>query len=269
VQIAPAKNNSSSRSCPICFENKSEKIDAYSRDHWLIERCFNCGHVYLKNPPGYGALEEDFAWEKTYVAEHERRLAESPILYRLDVATRVRHSAFRKSMEDKWKTWFGKGAVLDIGCGSAANNYPGFTPYGIEISKELAAKADKKMHLSGGYCIFGPGAEAIGKFDADMFDGIVMSSYLEHEEEPQKVLNGAARSLKQKGKIYVRVPNFNSLGRKLAGKKWCGFRYPDHVNYFTVADLDRLASKCDLEVNLLNPIRLPFDDNINALLRKK
>jgi SAM-dependent methyltransferase len=258
-----------SRSCPICFENKSEKIDAYARDHWVIERCCACAHIYLKNPPGYEALEEDFAWEKTYVAEHERRLKASPVLYRLDLATRVRTTAFRKSKEDKWTAWFGGGSVLDIGCSNMVEIFKGFTPYGIEISKELAAQADEQMRRAGGYCIFGPGAQAIEKFDADMFDGIVMSSYLEHEAEPLKVLKGAARALKKSGSIYVRVPNFNSLGRKLTGKNWVGFRYPDHVNYFTLADLKRLASKCGLKVNLLNPIRLPFDDNINALLQKE
>lgn len=268
MKVSPTLIRTKSRPCPICFENDSIKIEAFSRDQWAIEKCSDCGHVYLKNPPGYEALEQDFAWEKTYVSEHQRRLAESPVLYRLDVATRVRHSVFRKSMEDRWKAWFGKGSVLDIGCANSANNYDGFTPYGIEISKELSVEANQLMRQSGGYCIFGPGAEAIEKFEPEMFDGIVMSSYLEHEEEPLKVLKGAARALKKSGKIYVRVPNFNSLGRKLAGKKWVGFRYPDHVNYFTLDDLKRLAAKSGLAVTLLHPIRLPFDDNINALLYK-
>ncbi|MBZ0127688.1 MAG: class I SAM-dependent methyltransferase [Rhodobacteraceae bacterium] len=257
------------RPCPICSELASTKLPQYSRDGWSVEQCDACAHVYLKNPPGYGALVEDFAWEKTYVDEHQRRLKESPVVYRLDVATRIRHTAFRKSMEDKWRAWFGSGAVLDIGCANSGNDYNGFTPYGIEISKELAVEADRNMRAAGGFCIFGPGAEAIWKFDAAMFDGIVMSSYLEHEEEPLKVLQGAARALKPGGRIYVRVPNFGCLSRKVTGQKWCGFRWPDHVNYFTTADLGRIAGKAGLKVQLLNPVRLPFDDNINALLAHK
>ncbi|MFT4717538.1 MAG: SAM-dependent methyltransferase [Paracoccaceae bacterium] len=258
----------SNRKCPICDHADSTPLPAYCRDQWSVEQCNNCSHVYLKNPPGYDALIEDFAWEKTFETEHQRRLAESPIAYRLDVATRVRHTAFRKSNADKYTAWFGSGNLLDIGCADAEEDYPGFVRYGIELSNELAKKADASMQAQGGYCIHGPGAEAIWKFPENNFDGIVMFSYLEHEEEPLKVLEGAVRALKPTGNIYVRVPNFGSLNRKVTGKKWVGFRYPDHVNYFTVSDLETLAAKAGLKVKLLNPIRLPFDDNINALLSR-
>ena len=33
-------------------------------------------------------------------------------------------------------------------------------------------------------------------------------------------------------------------------------------------DLEKIAAKAGLSVKLLNPVRLPFDDNINALLAK-
>jgi SAM-dependent methyltransferase len=256
------------RPCPICNAEASTKLEAYSRDLWSVEQCDGCAHVYLKNPPGYGALEEDFAWQHTFADEHERRLDENPVAYRLDVATRFRHTWFRKSTYDKYRAWFGSGKVLDIGCANSANRFEDFTPYGIEISKELAEEADRNMRAQGGYCIFGPGAEAIWKFDEAMFDGIVMSSYLEHEEHPLNVLQGASRALKPGGAIYVRVPNYSSLNRKLIGRKWVGFRYPDHVNYFSVDDLKNIAARAGLKPHLLNPIRLPFDDNINALLTR-
>ena len=230
--------------------------------------CDGCGHVYLRNPPGYGALVEDFAWEKTFLSEHERRLHDSPIAYRLDLATRFRTRLFRKSTLAKYAAWFGGGNILDVGCANSPSGFDGFTPFGIEISKDLALQADRNMRAKGGYCIHGPGAQAIWKFETELFDGIVMRSYLEHEEEPLTVLKGAARALKREGAIYVPVPNYGSLNRKAYGKKWCGFRYPDYVNYFTAVDLEKIAAKAGLSVKLLNPVRLPFDDNINALLAK-
>jgi len=258
----------SDRPCPICENSVAIPVAAYSRTPWQIVSCADCGHVYLQNPPGYGALVQDFAWEKTYVSEHERRLQESPVAYRLDVATRFRHTLFRKSTEEKYRAWFGQGNVLDIGCANSSDWFEGFTPFGIEISEELAKQADANMRAKGGYCIHGPGAQAIWEFEPEMFDGIVMSSYLEHEEQPLTVLKGASRALKPGGAIYVRVPNFGSVNRKVIGRKWCGFRWPDHVNYFTVKDLQNIAERAGLKVSLLNPIRLPFDDNINALLTR-
>ena len=86
--------------------------------------------------------------------------------------------------------------------------------------------------------------------------------------QPKKLLAHVARVLKDDGKAYIRVPNFGGINRRVMGAKWCGFRYPDHVNYFTVTSLRRLAADCGLNVRLLNPIRLPLDDNINAVLSK-
>ncbi|HEV3241735.1 MAG TPA: hypothetical protein VGY14_00515 [Methyloceanibacter sp.] len=56
------------------------------------------------------------------------------------------------------------------------------------------------------------------------------------------------------------------LNRDMLGAKWCGFRYPDHVNYFITNSLGAMAGDCGLKLKLLNPIRLPLDDNINAVL---
>ena len=100
------------------------------------------------------------------------------------------------------------------------------------------------------------------------FSGVIMSSVAEHEKQPKTLLAHVARVLEDGGTAYIRVPNFGSVNRVVMGAKWCGFRHPDHVNYFTVATLRRMAAECGLGVRLLNPIRLPFDDNINALLRK-
>jgi hypothetical protein len=38
------------------------------------------------------------------------------------------------------------------------------------------------------------------------------------------------------------------------------------VNYFTTTSLGAMAGDCGLKLKLLNPIRLPLDDNINAVL---
>jgi predicted SAM-dependent methyltransferase len=83
-----------------------------------------------------------------------------------------------------------------------------------------------------------------------------------------RVLQGAHRALKPTGAVYIRVPNFGSLNRRVIGPKWCGFRYPDHVNYFTLATLTDAARRAGFDLQLVNGARLMIDDNIQALLRK-
>ncbi|MFC6583502.1 class I SAM-dependent methyltransferase [Sulfitobacter aestuariivivens] len=187
----------------------------------------------------------------------------SPYVRKVRVAlgmSRDKTQSFRK--------WFRDGHVLDIGCGHGDRITPPMTPYGIELSTELHRIADKRMRAAGGFCLHGAGAEAIWDFEAGMFDGIVMNSYLEHEVDAMGVLKGAHRALKPHGGVFIRVPNYGSLNRRVIGPTWCGFRYPDHVNYFTLDTLTNLAMRAGFTTQLINRITRPVDDNISVLLRK-
>lgn len=51
------------------------------------------------------------------------------------------------------------------------------------------------------------------------------------------------------------------------GAKWCGFRFPDHVNYFSSRSLRSLAEGVGLAYVRTNWLSLR-DDNIIAVLRR-
>jgi SAM-dependent methyltransferase len=257
------------RPCPLCGDQAVADLSRYSRDGWRVAACEPCGFVYLKNPPGHAALSEAYAWEKGLKAEETRRKQAAPVMYGVDYATRFRTGLFQRTDMDKYRAWFGSGNVLDIGCAQGTRIGEPFTPYGIEISRALAEEADAHMRARGGRCIHGPGAEAIWDFEPELFDGIVMRSYLEHEDEPLRVLRGAHRALKPTGKVYVKVPNYGSANRRVAGGDWCGIRLPDHVNYFTLASLEAMAAEAGFAVELKNPLNLLLDDNIHVLLSKR
>ncbi|MEM8693977.1 MAG: class I SAM-dependent methyltransferase [Pseudomonadota bacterium] len=254
------------RPCPTCSATDSTPWDAYSPDEWQIVRCGGCNLTYLRNPVEYEALEVDFAWEATYEAKTRKGGSTklSPALRVLRQKLGLTH----RSKQERLRKWFRGGHVLDIGCGALMRAIPPMTPYGIELSNALHAIADKNMRERGGYCVHGPGAEAIWKFNEGQFDGIIMHSYLEHETDLMGVLKGAHRALKTDGKVFVRVPNFGSLNRRIIGPKWCGFRYPDHVNYFTLDTLRDCIKRAGFGLTLINKVALPFDDNITVLLHK-
>ncbi|WP_299303767.1 class I SAM-dependent methyltransferase [uncultured Litoreibacter sp.] len=255
------------RPCPACDAPQATQIVDYSRDEWVVAECDGCAFVYLRNPPSYEALEEDFAWEKTYVEKKEASKGStwfSPLGRKIKAATKMQG----RDRNAKYIDWFQGGSVIDVGCGWGNRIPEPLTPYGIELSNMMHETADAHMKARGGYCIHGPGADAIWDFPEGAFDGVIMNSYLEHETEVMKVLNGAARALKATGALFVRVPNFASLNRRVIGKTWCGFRYPDHVNYFTPDSLRKVAAQAGFTVQITNALTLPIDDNINALLRR-
>lgn len=259
---------SADRACPACGARAGRHLAAYDRDHWRIVSCGECAFVYLENPPGYDALVDDFAWEKTYEEEVKYRRRNRPVTTRLTKAMKWRF-AFTGRSVDRVAGIMGTGKVLDIGCGAGNPSFMrDCIPYGIEISRALHAQADAAMRAKGGHAVHAPAVEGLRTFDDAIFDGVVMHSYLEHEERPAEVLAGVARVLKSGGRAYVRVPNFGSLNRRVQGAKWCGFRYPDHVNYFTVDSLRAMAARAGLGMRLVNGLTVAVDDNIKALLTK-
>jgi SAM-dependent methyltransferase len=137
--------------------------------------------------------------------------------------------------------------VLDVGCGSGRVPEP-FIPFGIEISGALF---ERHMRGRGGWAVHAPALKGIGQFQTGYFSGIVLRSFLEHEVAPKAVLQESARVLADEGSIFVRVPNFGSVNRRVIGGGWCGVRHPDHVNYFTLRSLQKMPADCGLQVRVL------------------
>ena len=96
-----------------------------------------------------------------------------------------------------------------------------------------------------------------------------MHAYLEHENQPLPVLEQAARVLKPGCSIVIKVPNFACLNRLVLRHRWPGFRFPDHVNYFTPRTLLKMLGSAGLEVARCTWLdRLPTSDNLWLVARK-
>jgi SAM-dependent methyltransferase len=255
------------RPCPACEGARATRLADYSPPGWNVVACDACGFVYLANPATYQALKQEFAWERTYEAKAQKG-GSSPLSGLNRKVRRLFGHRPGGRAERIWSRLFAKGNILDVGCGEFLRPPEGATPYGIELSDALHARIDPKVRARGGHCLHAPGADGIVQFEPEFLDGIIMSSYLEHEVEMMKVLQGAHRALKTGGRIFVRMPNLGSLNRRVMGAKWCGFRYPDHVNYFTLASLRKVAARAGFTTQLMNRATLWVDDNIQALLVK-
>ncbi len=208
----------------------------------------------------------EHAWEKSSKRERTRRQRERPILNRISRATRFRFK-LRKNRKKLLLDVFGSGSrVIDVGCGRGKLLPKPIIPFGIEISPVLAETADDAMRERGGHCVHAPAIEGLGTLEAKTFDGVLLNSFLEHEIKPLPLLKEVFRVLRPNGTVYIRVPNFGSLNRKLLGARWCGFRYPDHVNYFTPASLKALCHRAGFRMHLVNRLNIHLDDNIKAVL---
>ncbi len=75
------------------------------------------------------------------------------------------------------------------------------------------------------------------------------------------------RKLRFDGIAILKLPNYGSINRVIMGKRWCMFRFPEHINYFRKRDIVVLASRFGLEASFPFMQSLPTDDNFLAILR--
>lgn len=278
--------------CPILGRPTEVEETEFSRGDWRLVRCRETGLVFLPDPPPYEALEEEFAWERTHSAEIERRLADEPVFARFSrswkhlrqrvlpkrnrIAEIALRLVIRRRSDDDRRT---KRPIvaLDLGCAGGDRMVDLCTrfeskglavvPIGLEISKALAARASQAFAPRGGRVVQASAVDGAASLDAASLDFVLMSSFLEHEAQPLELLRRLRDRLRPNGVIVLKVPNFACWNRSIRGGKWCGFRYPDHVNYFTPDTLAILAGEAGFD--LLPPTfgdRMPMSDNMYAVL---
>jgi SAM-dependent methyltransferase len=266
------QHSSLDRACPLCgASNDLATMTPYGTDDWPIIKCGACNLVFVGRTPDQAEFEDERAWEKSFVRETERRARDHGALFALDRLTRVRFKlAVRRSPKAIVARLARPGPVLDLGCGDGNSLNPpppGYVPFGIEVSKALAATADAAFRPFGGKCIRAPAAEGLAVFPPRYFTAAIMLGYLEHEFHPLDILSQVRPLLADDGVVVVKMPNYASLNRYVTGRKWCGFRLPDHVNYYTPQTLVALASRAGFTVRFGLFGRQPFSDNMWALLR--
>ena len=261
------------RDCPLCGgKNGDAPPNRYSHPFWKIKDCRECGFVYIDRAPIYEAQGSTMAWEHTTKVEEVRRSEIRPISYKFSKFTRARmHILPRLKMHELVDSHARPGKVVDLGCGDGGQLRllaDRFIPFGIEISKNAAQAADALFFKRGGQAICAPSLEGLKTFTDGFFSAATLRSYLEHETHPAPVLRELHRTLQPGGVAIVKVPNYGSINRVIMGKRWCGFRYPDHLNYFTPRTLRAMAEKCSYRVRFGLIHRLPTSDNMYAILAK-
>jgi 2-polyprenyl-3-methyl-5-hydroxy-6-metoxy-1,4-benzoquinol methylase len=252
------------RPCPVC--DAADRRLLFQVEDWAVSQCACCGMVYLPETPDYQEHVEHFTWERSFAHEQQRR--QQKPFYRFHRLLR-----FRKAPPPvgylRWvMRQVRQGTLLDIGCGGGeflAQAGQFFHVHGVEISPALAHAAQERVPAATIYQV--PGAEL--PVAAGTFDVITMFCYLEHEVHPRQVLEVARDMLVPGGRLFIKVPNYASLNRRVRGRDWCGYRFPDHCNYFTPQTLGLLITRSGLR---LLPARfrdcLPTSDNMYVAAQK-
>ena len=85
------------------------------------------------------------------------------------------------------------------------------------------------------------------------FDVITMRQSLEHVHNPLEILQHARRLLVHGGKLFVVVPNIDSLPFRLFGNVWYGLNLPRHLTHFAPWTLQLMMQRAGYRVG---PVRM-------------
>ena len=283
-----------SRACPLTERaSATDVIQGLAPAPWVVRRCRETGFVYLENPPAYESLKQDLAWQVTSLRESHQRENTEPLRYAASRWVKhLRRNVFKRhKVADMTLALAARAAaehpeasavhLVDVGCGwgellgTVMERMPPAlrqrcVPHGIELSTELARLSNEALAPYGGHCEHASAVEGMAGFAADSLDVIVLSSFLEHEIAPLPLLRHCRNALAPRGTVLIKVPNHASWNRHLRGPRWCGYRWPDHVNYFTPDTLRSMAERAGLEVARMRWLdRFALSDSLYAELRKK
>jgi SAM-dependent methyltransferase len=128
--------------------------------------------------------------------------------------------------------WHGRGRLLDIGGASprflVRARSQGWNPATLIDDPRRVQSMRERFGLN---AMVGDLLE--GDMPADAFDVVTMWHSLDHSRQPLQALRAAYASLAPGGKIYISVPNLDSLAFRWFGEHWTGLDLPRRLVYFT------------------------------------
>ncbi|HUG09719.1 MAG TPA: class I SAM-dependent methyltransferase [Opitutaceae bacterium] len=226
-------------------------------DPWRLAWCGDCHLAYITNPPHYEALTAEFEWDQSADAERLRRHAAHSRIGSVNIKViawlkRTYRALMRHNKLLALSRRYGlSGEVIDVGCGDGNmwDSLPsGCAPVGIELSPVLVRVARARLKGKPGRLIECDALGGLREIGDSSANGAILISYLEHEANPSAAIRELRRTLRPGAIAILKMPNYACWNRTIRGPRWCGFRFPDHVNYFTPRALRRILARGGFEI---------------------
>lgn len=131
-----------------------------------------------------------------------------------------------------------KFSLLDIGCGQGVlvdlANLQGIKAIGVDadfhFNPKIIHSSFKKLKIK------------------QKFDVITMIHFLEHAQNPKKVLAKTKRLLEKSGTLVVEVPLVSNLTEKLLGKDYFAYHDKTHLHFFSKEEIINFLNKAGFRI---------------------
>jgi SAM-dependent methyltransferase len=149
------------------------------------------------------------------------------------------------SFIEKFRTFAPKGRLLDVGAATGffadIARKEGYDAEGVEISAYAAEEGRKK-----GLVMFTGTLSSVPK--TNPYAVITMFDLIEHVNDPLEELRSAAALLVPQGILVINIPDFSSATARLLGKHWHAIVPPEHLYYYTRANITAFLERAGFTV---------------------
>ncbi len=222
--------------CPICesrelvVHRRHPDLFQHKPGTFTLERCTRCAHVFQNPRLSFAGL--DFYYKDFYDGLGEAGMefifgfGKQPYLDRL---------AMVRAVAEPTK-WLDVGAGHGHFCVAAREQLPEAQFDGLDMSESID-EAKRRGWVDTAYRGLFP---EVAPTIAGHYDAVSMSHYLEHTLDPRLEIGAAHTALGPKGSLLIEVPDPEFFFGKLLGRYWLPWFQPQHLNFVSVKNLDRL-----------------------------
>jgi 2-polyprenyl-3-methyl-5-hydroxy-6-metoxy-1,4-benzoquinol methylase len=241
--------------CPLCESSNNRvvltgKDYTYSLKEFTIVRCADCG-LHFTNP----RVKEKYIFQY-YPPDYSsyRDIKDSKCFPRLKSWLARQFGSPHWEIVNILRSTGAK-EILEVGPGNGnllkflKSN--GFGVTGVERDQNCVERIrshDIACHH---------GRLEVVHYEVKKVDAVIMCHVLEHLYEPQKILKIIRSLLKDRGIVYISIPNISSVEAKLFGPYWRGLDLPRHVFHYNPKTGSDLLTKAGFRIirtkNLIFP----------------
>lgn len=228
--------------CLVCGVTNIRKTFQEEQSHYQTYTCHDCGFAFSYPRPTEVELSEFYSdgyydGERDHLGYADYRTEGEDYMRR--AWKQVRGTVNGLNIKPK--------RMLDIGCATgaflASAAKDGWDCTGVDMIDEAAQIARTEYGIK----VF-VGDVLRLDIERGQFGLVTLWHIVEHLIDPLAVLKRVHELLAPGGYIFIEVPSWGSLGRRVRGHKWAPLKPPEHIAFFSPHSISVAAEKAGFEV---------------------
>ncbi len=250
--------------CPVCGSRAinpllTVKDHSVSKEDFVIWQCDDCTVRFTQDVPDENSIFPYYQ-STDYISHSNTSKGFVNTLYQ-----KVRNHTLKQKAAFIVSQTKAQGNLLDVGAGVGAfvntMQQQGWQCTGIEPDE--GARTNAKQ-------LFGLTLQPVSRLkslSAQQFDAITLWHVLEHVHQLHDYMESLKKLLAADGKMFIAVPNYQSLDANIYRPYWAAYDVPRHLYHFSPRSMEALMNKHGLRITDKKPMW--FDSFYISLLSSK